>query len=292
MEDRKRDCQNVWEKEIMDNKDHTNKIKKIRLNNFIIFMLFSLLIGMTLFTIFSFEYTKKILTESSFLVLKGISIYGNNNVKSTDIFESIGLSVGADQLYSFMSHIVEKQIKSKSPYVKDVKVKRDLLKGYLVVNVEERNPSAIVAKSLDSDIFMVVDVDGFILEKIKDKRIYLSSYGNMPFIFDGNTKPNAHKLSETESYVASESANLGLKVLSEAKSEIPELISTLFDIDARNPDDIILHLRGGLNIKLASDRIKEGLSSTRNLILSSKLRYFDNSINYIDARFPGAIYCG
>jgi hypothetical protein len=264
-----------------------NTIKKNRrLNNLTIFGLLLLMIMITSLTISALEGSKKILANSSLLVLKGISIYGNSTVRETDIFESVGLDVGTDRLNSFMSHIIEKRIKSHSRYVDEVDVKRDLLKGQLIITVEEREPIAIVATSMDTKVFRVVDINGFILDELSNAD-FPSLYRNIPFIFEDNANAN-----NQEKLIVSKSANLGLKVLAESKIAIPELLTDISSIDARNSDDIILHLRGGVNIRIASDRIKEGLLDSRCLILNSKLHYSDNNINYIDARFPGAIYCG
>jgi hypothetical protein len=261
--------------------------KNRRLSNLAIFGLLLLMIMMTSLTISALEGSKKILSNSSLLVLKGVSIYGNSTVRETDIFESVGLDVGTDRLNSFMSHIIEKRIKSHSRYVNEVDVKRDLLKGQLIITVEEREPIAIVATSMDTKVFRIVDINGFILDELSNAD-FPSLYRNIPFIFEDNANAN----NQEKSLIVSRSANLGLRVLAESKTAIPELLTDISSIDARNSDDIILHLRKGVNIRLASDRIKEGLLDARCLILNSKLHYFDNNINYIDARFPGAIYCG
>ena len=265
------------------------KTEKRNLNNVSIFMLLLLIIAMTSIAISSCEYLAKNLTHSSFFVLKGISIYGNSNIRSADISKFVGLDVGKDPLYSFMSHIVAKRIKFQSRYIKEVKVKRNLIKGELAITVEERKPEAIITKSTEAKYFKIVDISGFIIDEITDKDIVSSSFKNMPFIVDNDV--NNQELFDND-YVISKSASLGLKVLAETKSVMPDLLDKISHIDARNPDDIILNLHEKIDIRIASDRIREGLSDARCLILSSELRYLDKNINYIDARFPDAVYCG
>ncbi|HGJ67522.1 TPA: FtsQ-type POTRA domain-containing protein [bacterium] len=262
------------------------------INNFFIFILWLLVIVLSSLTIFIIEIGKKNLIQSSFLVLKDIKIYGNSIVSSSDICELSGLGIGNDYLYSFMPHVIEKRIKSQSSYVKDAKVKKDLLKGQLIVTINERKPVAIISKSMDAKNFKVVDIDGYILNELTDKDIALSCYKKLPFIFEDSDKSIDWEFLDNNSYISSVSGNLGLKVLSEIKALGSGFLLDLTYIDTRNSDDIVLHLLGGTNIRISCDRIKEGLFDVKNLMYSYEFRNINSKIKYIDARFSKAIYCG
>jgi len=266
-----------------------------------------LLAMMTSASIYASEKVYKIFTNSSFFVLQGMSICGNNSIGTSDIIKATGLSIGNDRICSFMSHVIEKRIKSYSRYIEQVKIKRDLTCGQLVINIKEREPVAIVAESRDAGILRVVDVNGFILDELTSKDFALSSHKNIPFIFEDEIKsPNRQgepcmgrslsKLSDqsdlSESYVVSVSACLALSILSEIHSVVPNIISKISNIDARDPDDIRISLKSGLNVRLASDRIKEGLFDVKHWMTNPEKQNSGTDFNYIDARFPGAVYCG
>jgi len=235
--------------------------------------------------------------------LRGMSIYGNNIVSTSDILNATGLDIGTDRICSFMSHVVEKRIKSHSRYVGQVEIKRDLIHSNLIINVKEREPVAIIAESRDAKLFKVVDANGFIIDELTSKDFALSTYESIPFIFEGNNfgtkrqgepnEINPSNLSDLSGlYLASKSACLALNVLSEIRSVVPNIIRKISDIDARDPDDVIIHLNIGLNLRLASDRIKEGLFDVKFWMTNLKNHNSGTDFNYIDARFPGAVYCG
>lgn len=262
-----------------------SKTKNRKLPNSFIMTFMILSVMMTSASIYSSEKIFKTFTNSSFFVLRGMSISGNNKVSTSDIINATGLDIGNDRIGSFMSYVIENRVKSYSRYVEQVEIKRDLTCGQLVINVKEREPVAIVAESKDAKLLRIVDINGFIIDELASKDFALSPYKDIPFIFAGS-------LSDLSGlYVVSESACIAFNVLSEIHSVVPNIIGKISDIDARDPDDVIIHLKNGLNIRLASDRIKEGLIDVKHWMTNPRKQNLVTNFNYIDARFPGAVYC-
>jgi cell division septal protein FtsQ len=259
---------------------------------------------MTSATIYASEKIFKTFTNSSFFVLKGMSIYGNNKVSTSDIINATGLNIENDRICSFIPYIIENRIKSYSRYVEQVKIKRNLTCGQLEISVKERKPVAVIAESKDARLLRIVDVNGFIIDELTSKDFALSSYKNIPFIFESSfvgknrqgapcIERNPSNLSDpSELYVVSDSACLALNVFSEIHSVVPNIISNISDIDARDSDDVIIRMKNGLSLRLASDRIKEGLIDVKHWMTNTRKQNSATDFNYIDARFPGAVYCG
>jgi len=270
----------------MTERKKISKTKNRKLPNsfIVIFMILSIMLASA--SIYASEKIFKTFTNSSFFVLRGMSISGNNKVSTSDIINATGLDIGNDRIGSFMSYLIENRVKSYSRYVEQVEIKRDLTCGQLVINVKEREPIAIVAESKDARLLRIVDVNGFIIDELTSKDFALSPYKNIPFIFESGL----YDLSGL--YVVSESACIAFNVLSEIYSTVPNIISNISDIDARDPDDVIIRMKNGLNVRLASDRIKEGLIDVKYWITNPRKQDSATDFNYIDARFPGAIYCG
>jgi len=282
----------LFRSKMTERKRISRKNRKLPYSLMVIFML--LLAIMTSASIRASEKVYQAFMNSPFFVLKGMSVRGNNKVSTSDILNATGLDVGTDRICSLMSHIVEKRIKSYSPYVKQVEIKRDLTHGHLIITVKEREPVAIVAESRDAMLFKVVDINGFVLDKLISKNLASSPYRNMPLIFEnGRQGRSCIGLSDSSgSYIVSESACLALNVLSEVRSILPSILDKISDIDARDPDDVIIYLKSGLNIRIASDRIKEGLLNVRYWMTNPEIQHSETDFSYIDARFPEAVYCG
>jgi hypothetical protein len=284
MEDWQRDCEEIfWE---MTDIKNISKTKNRKLPNSFIATFMILSVMMTSASIYASEKIFKTFTNSSFFVLRGISISGNNQISTSDIINATGLDIGNDRIGSFMSYVIENRVKSYSRYFEQVEIKRDLTCGQLVINVKEREPVAIVAESKDARLLRVVDINGFIIDELTNKDFALSPYKNIPFIFEGNLSDRSGL------YVVSEPACLAFNVLSEIYSVVANIIGKISDIDARDPDDVIIRMKNGLNIRLASDRIKEGLIDVKHWMTNPQKQNLATDFNYIDARFPGAIYCG
>ncbi len=248
-------------------------VKGRRLSNFAITMLTILLAIMTFGSIYASDQIYKKVMGSSIFVLKGMSIYGNSIMSASDILKSTGLSIGMDGVFSLMPHIIESRIKAQSQYVESVAVRRDLMNGQLIIKVREREPVAIVAESKNATAFDVVDINGFVMDRLtKDE---LSSYPHKDIIF-----------------IFKRNAELALDLLSGIRSIIPSIYNEISYIDARDSNDIIILIKNGLNIRVAGDRIKEGLVDVSNWMINPKIQDMETEFNYIDARFPGAIYCG
>lgn len=263
---------------------------KRRLGLSLMLVMITVLAIMTYLNIYAVEWLKNEFLNCSFFELKGISISGNNRISSRDIIKVSGLSVGNDRVFSFMSHIVEKRIKAQYNYLERVKIERDISNGWVRITVKERKPIAIIPAS-GTGFITVLDVNGFVLEKVSSTVDINSLWKEMPLIVGVDTKAfgknerKIDRLSFSTVYPA-------LNVLKNAKSLVPELFCDISDIDARDPDDIALHLQGGITIRLASDRIEEGLKDAGCLLLDTRFFKRKSSVKYIDVRFPGAIYCG
>jgi cell division septal protein FtsQ len=248
-------------------------VKGHRLSNLAIIMLTILLAIMTFGSIYASDHIYKKVTSSSIFVLKGMSIYGNSIIGASDIQKSTGLNIGMDGVFSLMPHIIENRIKSQSRYVEGVEVKRDLISGQLIIKVKEREPVAITAESQNATTFDVVDINGFVMDRLTKDELSSYPHKDMIFIFKGN-------------------AEFALNILSGIRSVIPSIYNEISYVDARDSNDIIILIKNGLNIRVAGDRIKEGLVDISNWMTNPKIQEMETELNYIDARFPGAIYCG
>ncbi len=273
-------------------------VKGRRLSNLAIIMLTILLAIMTFGSIYASDQIYKKVIGSSIFVLKEMSIYGNSIISASDIQKSTGLNIGMDGVLSSMPQIIESRIKAQSLYVESVGVKRDLMSGQLIIKVKEREPVAIIAESKNATTFDVVDINGFVIEQLTKDGLLSYSDNGMIFIFGGSAKgfarQNINSVSDkiTDLYKGSESANLALNVLSGIRSIIPSIYNEISYIDARDSNDIKIFMKNGLNIRVAGDRIKEGLVDVSNWMTNPKIQDMETDLNYIDARFPGAIYCG
>jgi len=273
-----------------------------------------LLAVITLASISAFEWARDgFFRRSTIFTLKGVSIQGNHRISSADILDASNLRVGTDSIYSIMPHIVEKRIKSRLRYLEQVEVQRGFLRsegmyGWVTIMVKEREPVAFVGSGKDAGSFAIIDANGFVMEEgIREREtlnVKRETLGDMPVIVGvdaGTLKSGAQNRPPA--------LDLALNVLTNARSVIPELLDKISYIDAREPDNIILTLDTGYSIlassiqhpvsnkvtvRIASDRIKEGLGNIlpvigkrgdRGTLLSR------NSHVFLDARFPGAVYC-
>jgi cell division septal protein FtsQ len=279
-------------------KPNRKKYKR-RLSGFHTLVIMILLAIVTSASISAFEKLQGVLLNSSIFALKGVSIQGNHRISSADILDALDLTSGTDSIYSIMSHIVEKRIKARFRYLEQVEIERKA-NGWMTIMIEEKEPVALIADSRDADCFDICDAHGSILEE--EVR---PSHAGMPVIIRPVTGDDA-----------SRAIILALDVLAHSRSVIPELCSEISCIDTRDPDNIILTLDPGyplvkpgmLNagysepassiqhpvsrnviVRIASDRIREGLSDILPIVI--RRREESKETKYIDARFPGAVYC-
>ncbi|MGB9594653.1 MAG: cell division protein FtsQ/DivIB [Candidatus Poribacteria bacterium] len=280
---------------IIERKDFI-KDRDRRISNSVIASLLLVLGIMTFGNIYALDKIYKKFTNSSFFVLKGVSIYGNSIISSSDILKSAGLNIGTDDIASLTPNIIQNRIKSQLRYVKNVEVKSDLFNGQLVIKVDEREPIAIVPISKSALIFGVIDINGFLTEIITNDNLSLPLYKNLIFI---KTEKNIDRQdidsitdSDINSCINSKSVKLSLNVIYETRLVIPYIYDEISSIDACNPNDIIIHLKNGLKIRISEDRIKEGLTDLSNWARHPKIQNTKAVFNYIDVRFSGSIYCG
>ncbi len=262
--------------------------------------------------------------------IKEIEVKGNQRISSEDILDASGLRMEVDNARSIMPHIVEKRIKTQSRYLEQVSVKRRLAReqrarlcAWVTIEVKEREPLALVKSEIDADSFIVIDDRGFILEKVGPgmKPVGISPRENIPVIvgIDVNMlEDEGQSEAGTSDILKHPAPDLALDVLVDARSMIPELFDEISYVDVQNPDNIVLYLQrrvenvehgaessasesgssvpfalgsgAGTTVRLASDRIKEGLSNILPVIM--KRRAENKATEYIDARFPEAVYCG
>jgi len=256
-----------------------------------------------------FEWLWGSFLNSPLFTLKGVSVQGNYRISSADILDASQLSVGDDSIYSFMSHTTEKRIRALSRYLEHVQVERKFairrsegMYGWVTITIKEREPVALVGIERDADYFIVVDAHGFALEKVRTDPYTgpKSSYGDdLPVI--AGVDIGELKLGVQNKLPV---LSLALDVLEDARSVIPELLDEISCVDARDRDNIVLCLRthnvslvatgnrsmSEMDIRIASDRVRDGL---RNALPVITRRIEEaKETEYIDARFPGAIYCG
>lgn len=258
---------------------------------------FLLILGIATFgSIYTLDKIYRKFTNSSFFVLKGVVVYGNSIINSSDIIKSAGLNIGSDDITTLMPNVIEARIKSQLRYVKSAKVKSDLFGRQLIIEVEERKPIAIVPLSKSELIFGVIDINRFLTEIIANDDLSSPLYKGLICI---RTEKNIDKRnidsivdSDINSCVNTRSVKLSLNVISNICAIVPCIYDEIKSIDACNSNDIIIQLRNGLKIRLAEDRIKEGLTDLSNWAMHPKIKDIKANFNYIDTRFPGAIYCG
>ncbi len=304
--------------------------RRHKLSGLLMIMAAVLLAIMTFAGISIFEWLWGSFLNCSMFTLGGVSVEGNHRVGSADILDAANLGIGTDSVYSIMSHITEKRIESQFRYLERVKVKRRIarrqggwIQGWVTIEVEEREPVALVEEDSDSSFldkkleqnsaqafkglsFMIIDNHGFILEEgVQSPR------ESMPVIVGvhGTALSNSGGAMPPELEIA-------LDVIENARSVIPELFHEISHIDARDQDNIVLALDTGsgedmanlgasvlspestpiqhpvsskTNIRLASDRIREAMRDILPVIM--KRRAENKRTEWLDARFPGAVYC-
>ncbi len=259
---------------------------------------FLLILMMTTFvSIYAIDKVHKKVANSPFFVLKEVSIYGNSIISSSDIVKSTGLNIGNDNIASLMPDIIENRIKSQLRYVKNVEVRSDLLKGQLIIEVKEREPIAIIPISKKALVFGVIDIDGFLIEIISKDDLPLPLYKNLIFVRNDVKNIDEKRIdsitdSDINSCVNSKSINLSLNIISNIRLIIPCIYDEISSIDACDSNDIVIQLKNGLKIRMAEDRIKEGLIDISYWAINPKVQNIKATFSYIDVRFPGAIYCG
>ncbi len=279
-------------------------------------------------SISAFEWLRDLCLSRTYI--KEIAIKGNQRISSEDILNVSRLRVGVDSIHSIMPHIVEKRIKTQSRYLERVSVQRRFareqkarLYAWVTIEVKEREPLALVKSEIDADFFIVIDDQGFILEEVRPgmKPVCISPRENIPVIVgvDANIlESGGQNEVGTSDILTHPASDLALDVLIGVRSATPGLFDEISYVDARDPDNIVLYLQRrsesvefgaksevpeagssvphalssgvGMSIRLASDRIEEGLSNILPVIM--KRRAENKVTKYLDARFPGAVYCG
>jgi len=255
--------------------------------------------------------------------IKEIVVKGNSRISSEDILSAASLREGIDSIRYVIPHVLEKRIKDQSRYLERVSVQRKLaheqkasLYAWVTIEVKEREPLALVKSEIDADSFIVIDDQGFILEEVRSDSMPVCIFPDekIPVIvgIDADIlKGVGQSKAGTPGTLIHPVSDLALDVLVDARSMLPELFDEISCVDARNPDDIVLYLQqkernrdleaggsvsyawgseAGTVIRLASDRIKEGLSSILPVIM--KRREENKATRYMDARFSGVVYCG
>ncbi len=98
------------------------------------------------------------LLNSSVFNLKKIKVEGNNYFTSEQVIERSGAKVGTNLIFDIDKKDIEKAL-LKDPYVKEVRISRNL-PGTLVITVVEREEAAAVPYA---DSFVITDEDGLVL---------------------------------------------------------------------------------------------------------------------------------
>jgi hypothetical protein len=263
------------------------------------------------------------------IYIKGVTIKGNQRISSENILNASRLRVGVDTVCSIVPHLVEKYIRAESRYLKQVSVEHSVIHeseaglcGWVTIEIAEREPLAIVEFGEDSDFYIIIDAQGFILEEIQSgsRPTCLSPDESLPTIAGIDRKALDNRTqddSDLGNSFTDPALELALDVLVTARSVIPDMLKEISSVDARDSDNIIVLLqnKGGRKerrigskelrsgdavsatpgqdravIRLASDLIEEGLSNILPVI--TKRREENRGMKYIDARFPGTVYCG
>ncbi|MBD3182619.1 FtsQ-type POTRA domain-containing protein [Candidatus Poribacteria bacterium] len=291
----------------------TKRRKDDRLRGRHILLVLIMLIIMTWGGILGFEKLKLHVINSSYLKIRGISVDGNKIIETDEILKAANLSKGSS-ICSINTYYVENLIKHQLRYVDEVEVRRRLIAdngiyGWVDIFVKERKPTALVVnpEMLDQQsepIYSLIDNNGFVLEE----KIYCSQL-EYPVIVGDIKSLLSNSNFDIDKAPAFDAA---LELISYVRSTVPELLNGIFLVDARNPEDIILKVQNNdnivldngintvissvyslnenLTIRIARYRIKEALKSVSTVLLE---RMRDNkAVKYIDARFPGALYCG
>jgi hypothetical protein len=276
------------------NETKRDKNKKKLTISFIMTMMIVLAV-MTSASISAYEWMQSYCL--SHVYLKGVTIDGNDWIDSSDILEASGLNLDNDNIHSVVSHVIEKRIKVQFPYLKSVDISRKFnfkvgegFYGWLDIKVNERKPVALVLHERDNS-YMVVDDDGFILEKLRYENL-LYPYSCMPVI----SGVDLESLGDMNPGLMNRPGfSLALEVLNSIRRSLPHLYEGVVCMDVRNPDKISVYLESDnflprrTCILISSDLIQEGLDNVSRVV--DRCRQEDRQINYMDARFSGVVYC-
>jgi len=247
----------------------------------------------------SFDWLKGFWLSHTYIAK--VTVKGNQRVSSSDILDASRLRVGIDSICSLMPHVVEKRIRTRSRYLKRVLVrhrfareKRAGLCGQITIEIEEREPTALISAGKSDGSFIVIDAQGFILETTRagSRAAGVFPHENLPVILGVDKKALS---GSSQGTFACPVLELALEALVITRSVAPELLNEISCIDARDPDNIVLLLQGKeraseVTVRLASNLIEEGLSNILPVI--AKRRKENRGMKYMDARFSGTVYCG
>ena len=248
--------------------------------------MFALLITLVIILLFSYH----LLSEQGVLHVKEITVSGNAHYTQAEVITASGLIPNWDNIHKISVDTVEEQIKKSLRYVKEVNVRRHLVKRTLEINIIESESFAqIKYNPNDRARFVLVDLEGYVLEYIHSSQ---TSDAIVTIIGSGERLPPLGSL------ISSDNVQSALRVLNAAVT-FSEIISRLHTIDANHPDKITLQLTNLPIIWLASDLIETGLHHIELLLRDQKAGKPKGKWNtrhrkhgYLDARFEDAIYHG
>ncbi len=168
-------------------------------------------------------------------------------------------------------------------------MKRRLSDGLIIIEIKEKDPAALVSNSSDSNTYMVVDYNGLILDKVFEAN---KVFYNIPIIHSFDAIIKKYEMKKL-SFLVSPSISLSLKILRDANELKLRLLNDIHDIDAHDPNDIIVNLKNNMSVRLSSDRIREGLIDAEHWFQKSNNSDVSKfGFLYMDVRFPEAIYLG
>lgn len=270
-----------------------------------------IILGITLVTLL---FIAKILL--GFFNIEHVSFALNGNFHYTDaqVFDVLGENL--DNIITNSEEKTAAYLKENLSYIEDVWVTRNLAKRQLTIEITERNSFARVkhilleekdsekAKRNNTDQLFLINEAGYVLESITPENFKKTNH--MALILDeGTQSPEIGKQINTET------TQLGIRILKEAKSKEPALATNINSIDARISQQITIHIESlPMPVWIAEDMIEIGLHHVGLFVRQRGLSILQNErkmtkteagvkasssplkYTYLDARYEETLYVG
>ncbi|MDA0986111.1 MAG: FtsQ-type POTRA domain-containing protein [Bacteroidetes bacterium] len=205
-------------------------------------------------------------------VISNIQVLGNNLLSSEEVVILSGIKTPANM---FTKNLDELRFKILSePYINNVILQRDF-PSRLIINIEERNPIAIISNSFGKTNY--IDKNGFVL-RLRNFKTTL----DLPVIF---TNVNY----DENNFIRKEEVQLPLYTLQLIKEIDTTFYKNVSEIKLTSRNLILKTTEHGLPIILSKSEIEESVIKLSGFFNTYKEHLFETNNGFIDARFSDQI---
>lgn len=188
--------------------------------------------------------------SSSFFNINSIQVIGQDKIPKQSIINASSIPKG-ENIFKINKKIGINNIE-KLPYIKDVKIKRDLPRG-IIINVIERKA---IFQIKEISAILLLDKDGYILDKLDSK------IENLPMIVGLSLANNM----AGQCIFSDIDENMELKFIQEGHAI--GILEKMEDINMENKDEINILLNKGIYVAFGTlDNVEYKLSLLNEVLL-------------------------